>query len=114
MDFKFSTDEDTECLLEITIWCLEKYFGHDSTSALTSINNYYERNKKQVSDDFYHYEGSFHIAARVQYSEVLKLGRDRGDNFVNWLRDLGYYQVPHEALTYFRKHYLDRERENYS
>lgn len=111
-DFSFSTDDDTIRLLEITAWCLKKYFNHTDLSATEAINNYYNKNQSRLKnndwgDDFYHHEGFFRIALIIQYFEVLKPESNTYLENLNRIKKFEYNKTPNEALVYFRKNYYD-------
>jgi hypothetical protein len=99
--FSFQTDDDTSRLLEVTAWCLEKYFQYSSIDAIEAINKYYDL--RFHDDDFYHHEGAYWIALRVHYA--MQVNGDR-NWFDQWRIDHGYTSTPSEALAYFQQHYF--------
>lgn len=109
-NFSFSIDDDTKIIFDATVWCLKKFFKHSDESAIRAVNNYYVKNKDRFDnsdwgDDFYHYEGPFSIALRINYSEVLGLGVDLGEEFAIWMRNNEDLDISREVHIYLRKLY---------
>lgn len=104
MEFAFHTDDETKCLLEISVYFLQKYFLYDEKTAIELMNEYYNTWKDvHTSDDFYHREGAFDVAVLVHY--IIGLGESIGV-FFRWRKDNGLLETPREALEYFEKTYF--------
>jgi len=104
MEFTFQTDDETKCLLEISVYFLQKYFLYDENKAIELMNEYYNTWKHvHTSDDFYHHEGAFHVAVLVHY--IIGL-RGKIGVFSFWRRDNGFLETPREALEYFERNYF--------
>ena len=113
-NFSFSIDDDTRIILDTTVWCLENFFGYPNHSAIRAVNNYYIKNKNRFDsidygDNFYHYEGSYRMALRINYSEVLELGIDIGEEFIDWIRNNENINILREVHIYLIKFYRRKE-----
>lgn len=109
-NFCVPIDDDTQIIFDATVWCLEFFFKQSNKSAIEAVNNYYIKNKDRLDrinwrDDFYYYEGSYRIALRIYYSEILKLGIDLGIEFVDWLRNNEDINISRQVSAYLRKFY---------
>ena len=97
-------DEDTTKLLEIAIWNLQRFFGLTEPLSRKLVAGFYNRFHELWSDDFYHEEMPYRVAARVYF--VMHLGR-KNSEFGNWFYDSPWRDTPQEAITYFREAYFD-------
>lgn len=106
MNFNFDADEDTLLLLDISKDFLVRYFNHAEDEAVELINRFYNDNKHRVTDDFYHHESSFRIAAMIHYFAFLKMGEP---GFTKWLMENNFWTTPREALEHFDKRFFKHD-----
>jgi hypothetical protein len=99
-----SNDPDTDRLLAIVIWNLERFFGYTGQTAEELVRTSYPKR----DDDFYHHEGAFRSAALLHFSAIQEESSSLGD-FPMWLRAQNLDDAAREASEYFREHYFTRD-----
>lgn len=102
-------DLETLRVLEISLYFLNTYFGHNIDKGSELMKSFFDNRSNRYDEDLIHHESSYRVSAAIHYYEFLK-GENSG--FGEWMRTNGHFKPPREAFEYFRENYFDIYRDN--
>ena len=88
---------------EVVIWCLETYHECKHESAIEIVEDFCAQFPDSYQTDICIRSDPFELALDLQYKNEV-VGTETDPGFQKWRKQIGYEEVPDEAVRYWWNH----------